>query len=454
MKVLFRLIKGKKGVSLIVSYVLLISIAMALSIMVYAWLRFYVEDTDTTKCPDGVDLIIQDYTCLSTGFNLIVKNKGLHSIDGFRLSVHDREDAKFALYVVNDTGVPLSPGISYSKDYLYNDTLDYEGGQIYLESLSLIEVSPFVLEGGEKSYCENEVSSQVVRCIRGSGEEASGKCVSDGDCNDGNDCTVDVCDDNSNCQYVNADGEACYFGICALDVCELVPHSSIISWWKFENNFLDAIGGNTLDPTGSLGYVERKEGNKAIRFNGIDEGVMAMETIQLAGTSFTMTSWVNLAERNQTHSRFPHFFQIGASTSDPASRAFLRFTGNLTETGASQVLVFSLYNASGGSGGGTGYAVTSNKEDWEGDEWYFIAATFDVTSGEEILYINGIEDSRKNTAPTNFLIDTAFQASHAPRMGRGQSTSSYFNGSIDEAMVFGEVLNASEIEKIYLAQKE
>ena len=51
---------NKRAVSMIVAYVILITIAIALSILVYNWLRFYVGPGEKVECPEGVSLIIQE----------------------------------------------------------------------------------------------------------------------------------------------------------------------------------------------------------------------------------------------------------------------------------------------------------------------------------------------------------------------------------------------------------
>jgi len=57
--------KNKKAVSLMLSYVLLIVIAISVAIGVYAWLKFVAEGTEgLEKCPADVSLIIQNYECV------------------------------------------------------------------------------------------------------------------------------------------------------------------------------------------------------------------------------------------------------------------------------------------------------------------------------------------------------------------------------------------------------
>ena len=162
----FPRITQKKGVSLLVSYVLLITIAVALSILVYNWLRFYVQDDDVKECKEGISIVIQDYECLlpvggeDGSLNLTLKNKGRFNVDGFILKVHDRERAELGLYTFSSNGSALITAELYNNLYAFSES---KGNTSELEKITLIEAQPFVFENNEKTYCQ-KVSSQSVEC--------------------------------------------------------------------------------------------------------------------------------------------------------------------------------------------------------------------------------------------------------------------------------------------------
>src|SRR3989338_8510283 len=54
--------ENKKAVSEVVSYVLLIVVAISLSIIVYAWIKIQLPK-EIIECPEGVSVIIKDYQC-------------------------------------------------------------------------------------------------------------------------------------------------------------------------------------------------------------------------------------------------------------------------------------------------------------------------------------------------------------------------------------------------------
>ena len=166
MRVLSRLSNQRRGLSNIVAYVLLISITLALSVMVYSWLRFFVGSDEIKECSEDVNIIIRSYECYLPGSGksgrLIVtlKNKGLFTVDGYVLRVHDRPGAKFGVYVFNESGTPMLPGSNHTHIYRFDNPVVVDSAGVQLEDVSLVEVQPFMMEGGEiscKSYSFQEV---------------------------------------------------------------------------------------------------------------------------------------------------------------------------------------------------------------------------------------------------------------------------------------------------------
>lgn len=166
MRALFRLNKRKTALSNIVGYVLLISITISLSVLVYGWLKFYVSEDDIEMCPDGVNIIIKDYECIPSPIGgddgyltVTLKNKGLFTVDGYVLRVHDREGADFGFYTFDNIGTIIKPGEEYSKTYNFIENVvdDYT-----LKKVTLVEVQPFMMDGNKIS-CES-YTSQKIEC--------------------------------------------------------------------------------------------------------------------------------------------------------------------------------------------------------------------------------------------------------------------------------------------------
>ncbi|MFH1451829.1 MAG: hypothetical protein ABIF88_01505 [archaeon] len=147
-----------------VAYALLISITISLSIFVYGWLKFYVAETDIGECSDDVNVVIQDYIC-EPGYgtpgtlNLTLKNKGLFNVDGFIVRVHNREGAEFGFYTLDEFGEAIGPGDESNKFYDLSDSVysDFD----LVDSLTLIEVQPFLTEDGGEVMCKSVVTQKV-----------------------------------------------------------------------------------------------------------------------------------------------------------------------------------------------------------------------------------------------------------------------------------------------------
>ena len=151
---------NKNAVSNLIAYVLLISITIGLSVMVYNWLRFYVSEEEVEQCPDTVSVIIKDYSCSkgTSGFlNVTLKNKGLFSVDGYILRVHDSLDAKFGFYVLTDTGAHIAPGKEHTTVYSFTESYD---GKNFTD-ITLVEVQPFLIKQGEIS-CKSYASQKII----------------------------------------------------------------------------------------------------------------------------------------------------------------------------------------------------------------------------------------------------------------------------------------------------
>ena len=158
--------KNKKAVSAIIAYVLLVTMAIALSVLVFNWLRFYISPSETTSCPEGISLVIKDFECIQgkTGsLNLTLKNKGLFNVTGFNVRVNDRNNSEIGIYSFSNDqvgngkdGVSLAPGEEYNGLYLFSDA---EGNSVDLEIIKLVEVQPFIRENGDKIFCETVSSA-------------------------------------------------------------------------------------------------------------------------------------------------------------------------------------------------------------------------------------------------------------------------------------------------------
>lgn len=77
--------KNKKGVSVIIGYVILVAAAVSFGVIVYNWLVTYTP-TEVRACPEDVSIFIKEYSCefgSVNQLNLTTKNNGKFDIAGY-----------------------------------------------------------------------------------------------------------------------------------------------------------------------------------------------------------------------------------------------------------------------------------------------------------------------------------------------------------------------------------
>src|SRR3989344_3734074 len=111
---------NKKGVSVMVGYVLLIAIAVALSTAVFFYLKLYLPD-ERPECNVDVKLTIEELTCTLVGaqdseIDIKIANKGLFNVDGAYIKIGDPDRAfKENLNSLDNLALvnsPCNPGTS------------------------------------------------------------------------------------------------------------------------------------------------------------------------------------------------------------------------------------------------------------------------------------------------------------------------------------------------------
>ncbi len=166
-----KLKKEKKAVSDMVSYVLLIVIAMSIAAGVYSWLRFYVPaETDSQKCGEDVAIAITDYACSTSKLiNLTIENKGYFSVDGFFIR-GSNDIAKLPITNLNTTNPQA--GFLYLNGRYDIPNRFKPGAVIYsqfdyaaLGSIKRIQLQPYLIgKKGELLTCTNIVDLILENC--------------------------------------------------------------------------------------------------------------------------------------------------------------------------------------------------------------------------------------------------------------------------------------------------
>jgi len=241
---------NKLGISLMVSYVLLISIGITLSIGVYIWLVDYANIGEKTDCKADTKLIVENYKIKyqksdnNRTINLTIKNNGLFNISGFFITFGN--DTKripkkaVRLYKIGyqpdpgfyDFEPPITPGDTYKNIVFRLEDLDI---------VEIMQIQPFIYDEDEieRIYCEQSLIKQNV--------------------------------------LINP---SLIFGL--------------VSWWKFDGNILDVkskndgvIGGSPVYDDGEL--------NQGLKFDGEEDYVNISDNFNLdMEDAITISAWIKL----------------------------------------------------------------------------------------------------------------------------------------------------------------
>ena len=113
--------KSKKAVSVIIGYVLLITFAVVLGVIVYKWMKTFVPQDDL-NCPDGTSLYIEKYhyDCTAKTLELNIQNNGKFDIGGYFIYATDSPQEELASVdlspMITDPSLKINPlGIKFGS---------------------------------------------------------------------------------------------------------------------------------------------------------------------------------------------------------------------------------------------------------------------------------------------------------------------------------------------------
>ncbi|MFH1503614.1 MAG: hypothetical protein ABIE36_03070 [Candidatus Diapherotrites archaeon] len=266
-------IKFKKGVSVIIGYVILVSFVIVLGIIVYSWMKTYVP-TEEINCPDGLSMFIKNYECSSGELNLYLKNNGKFNIGGYFIYATDSPEQELATIDISrniteetaklyPTGIRLGKstdtGNSLAPNEEETEKFDISG----IEAIYSVEILPIrwqeennkrrlvsckdakiketifclgtcTADAIEETCAERECGTIINNCMQEincgdcTGEElcdSDGQCVPPAACTDtcdglecGTICGTNCGANNGLCDLTNANS-ACSNNLCVLSSC-------------------------------------------------------------------------------------------------------------------------------------------------------------------------------------------------------------------------------------------
>ena len=152
------MIKNKKAISEIVSYVLLIIIAVSISGIVYSFLVKYIPKGELAECPEDVSIAAREISCDSEYILTInITNRGLWNISAVDIKAGDPARRIKPLIKKENFAPPLAPG----------ETIEVRASttQIVAGDLEL-QLQPSVISPKDQSsvLCPKAIITQPFSC--------------------------------------------------------------------------------------------------------------------------------------------------------------------------------------------------------------------------------------------------------------------------------------------------
>jgi len=203
--------------------------------------------------------------------------------------------------------------------------------------------------------------------------------------------------------------------------------TGLVAWWKFENlngtNYTyDSVGNNHGKVYGAT-FVGSGRIGHGFEFDGVDDYITADSvTADLENKNMTALFWMKSSEVSGTS-------------------FFISFHDN---SGSNKLLIGHNLNNKLSIHNGASWAGTSSVPVID-NTWHFIAVVFDTSADNIDVYIDGNYDfstscSNDFVSTDRFTIGMEWDAS---------TPSDFYEGLIDEILIFNRLLSAEEIQAYY-----
>jgi hypothetical protein len=159
-------IRNKKAVSEMVSYAIMIIIAITMSLLVYSFLYDKIPKFEKAECPDDVSLYLERVDCDFTNkvLTIYLRNSGFFTIDGIYARLHplDSEITNYLIFQTEDAYTPIDNFKPTNDHYSLSLTISptISSGNY---NLKLIPVY-FDSEKEDKSICNKAEITRQISC--------------------------------------------------------------------------------------------------------------------------------------------------------------------------------------------------------------------------------------------------------------------------------------------------
>jgi len=142
--------KSKKGISVMIGYILLISFSVIMGAIIYQNLKTYVP-SDSIDCPDSVSIFLKEYSCENSTkggvhLNLTLKNNGKFNIAGYFIHTTTDSDQEIATTDLSSYfNINSGDGGAILKNSIIFEVESENTMSIGEEKISIFDVPPDIL---------------------------------------------------------------------------------------------------------------------------------------------------------------------------------------------------------------------------------------------------------------------------------------------------------------------
>lgn len=211
------------------------------------------------------------------------------------------------------------------------------------------------------------------------------------------------------------------------------PSTSLSACYSFESSLIDSVSLSNGSPFNPINYVTDRNGklNSAVYLNGYNK--INIPATNLLNNKYTYSLWFNLEQIPPSNSFLP-LISIGGVAGDQHSaliRDYLTYNSN----GAVYPLVGSYYQYLDAIAHAHPFSIQTNT-------WYNLVS---VRSSDSLtIYLDGIQVSRQHHPYTPYYANSL-----ATIGGRTSNNSQFFQGTIDDVLIFNTALNKDQVASLY-----
>ncbi|MXV17923.1 LamG domain-containing protein [Hufsiella ginkgonis] len=213
-------------------------------------------------------------------------------------------------------------------------------------------------------------------------------------------------------------------------------NNGLIAYWPFDNSGTDASGNGHTASLNNMTATYDRFGNPtgAFYFNGYNSYAQVSDaySLRLNGTDFTMTGWVQLYSYNASYNS-----SIMSKRYSGANNGWFFGARGYLGAPTGQVIY--------GPGGGSANAFSSGSVGLY--SWHMVTCTYDNTTGDLSIYIDGVLDN-----VTGSILTANGSITADLFIGMDSPTGDYFlDGVMDDLRIYDRVITYSEIQELYYA---